>query len=106
MGPAAYGLNAAQAASPALQASAKRLPVFMHSLGNDLQNALVGTGQAQPFNWKSEATSAIDKLVADGALPEDVGSDLKSHDGLVTNNIYNAIRNKMLLKYGIDKTNQ
>ena len=106
MGPTAYGLNAAQAASPALQASAKRLPVFMHSLGNDLQNALVGTGQAQPFNWKSEATSAIDKLVADGALPEDVGSDLKSHDGLVTNNIYNAIRNKMLLKYGIDKTNQ
>ena len=83
---------------------AKRLPAWVYGLGANLQDALHISGQARPVNMAGEVNDALSSLQARGWLPDDIADGLRSHSGRVVPQLYELIRNELLLRNGIDRT--
>ena len=82
---------------------AARLPAWQYGLGTALEQALHVSGQPRAVNHAAEVGSALDDLVADGALTPAMATALRGHQGRVVPLVYGLIRQRMLLSNGLDR---
>ena len=96
--------QAAVATMPAnLQLLARYLPDWVHGVGSDVQGALAASGMAQPLNYGQVAMRALGQLRDEGAISSELHDAVAGHGGRLNAGFYNALRNRALQNYRIDR---
>lgn len=103
-GPETGGTLANPEMGAAALAQAKLLADWKFGVARDVHEDLLRSGMPKNLNYAREVNAAVMALQKRGLFDAEFGAALMAHRGRVLRPFYNLIRNEVLSRHGIDRT--